>query len=217
MRIIKSLRPCVSFILGVGLIASSLALASAQQPATQKRPLTHKDYDTWHSIQSPQISRDGKLVAYAFMAQDADSEIVVRNVASGAEWRAPRGYRPPAPPPDDSLPNFGELIAAQGRLARPVFTADSRFVVFSIEPTKAELNKAKKEKKKPEDMPKNALSIMDVSNGQVARVERVKNFQVPEDGSGFIAYLLEAKSDQKKPEETRSAATPSESPTAGAS
>src|SRR3989442_3325776 len=193
MRIIKSLRPCVSFILGVALIATSLALASAQQPGAQKRPLTHKDYDTWHSIQSPQISRDGKLVAYAFMAQDADSEIVVRNVASGAEWRAPRGYRPPAPPPDDSLPNFGELIAAQGRLARPVFTADSRFVVFSIEPTKAELNKAKKEKKKPEDMPKNALSIMDVSNGQVAKIDRVKNFQVPEDGSGFVAYLLEAK------------------------
>ena len=193
MRIIKSSRPCVSFILGVALIASSLALASAQQPATQKRPLTHKDYDTWHSIQSPQISRDGKFVAYAYMAQDADSEIVVSNVASGNEWRATRGYRPPAPPPDDSLPNFGELIAAQGRLARPAFTADSRFVVFSIEPAKAELNKAKKDKKKPDDMPKNALGIMDLSNGQVARIDRVKNFQVPEDGAGFVAYLLEAK------------------------
>src|SRR3989441_790724 len=193
MRIIRSSRPCVSFILGVALIASSLALASAQQPATQKRPLTHKDYDTWHSIQSPQISRDGKFVAYAYMAQDADSEIVVRNVASGNEWHATRGYRPPAPPPDDSLPNFGELIAAQGRLARPAFTADSRFVVFSIEPAKAELNKAKKDKKKPDDMPKNALGIMDLSNGQVARIDRVKNFQVPEDGAGFVAYLLEAK------------------------
>ncbi len=206
MKIIRSSRPCVSFILGVALIITSLGLASAQQPATPKRALTHKDYDTWHSIQSPQISRDGKFVAYAYMAQDADSEIVVRNVAAGTEWRAARGYRPPAPPPDDSIPNFGELIAAQARLARPAFTADSRFVVFSIEPAKAELNKAKKAGSSPTvregagttasrdaNMPKNALGIMDLSNGQVAKIDRVKNFQVPEEGAGFIAYLMEAK------------------------
>ena len=186
-------RRIMSLTCAVALIVTSFAQAFAQQPAQAKRPLTHQDYDSWHSIQAPQISRDGKFVAYAYMAQDADSEIVVRNVASGTEWRAARGYRPPAPPPDDSIPNFAELIAAQARLSRPLFTADSRFVVFSIEPTKAELNKAKKEKKKAEDMPKNALGIMDVSSGQVARVERVKSFQVPEDAGGFIAYLMEAR------------------------
>src|SRR5437762_3151800 len=209
MRIIRSSRPCVSFILGVALIVTSLAGAFAQQPGTPKRPITHKDYDTWHSIQSPQISRDGKLVAYAYMAQDADSEIVVRSVVTGPEWRAARGYRPPAPPPDDSIPNFGELIAAQGRLARPGFTADSRFVVFSIEPAKAELNKAKKDKKKPDDMPKNALGIMDLSNGQVARIDRVKSFQVPEEGGGFIAYLMEAKPGASP---NRDGAAPKENP-----
>src|SRR5436190_15093106 len=184
MRIIRSSRPCVSFILGVALVVTSLARVSAQQPAAPKRPITHKDYDTWHSIQSPQISRDGKFVAYAYMAQDSDSEIVVRNVTSGNEWRAARGYRPPAPPPDDSIPNFGELIAAQARLARPAFTADSRFVVFSIEPAKAELNKAKKaggsstaregagSASRDANMPKNALGIMDLSSGQVAKIDR---------------------------------------------
>ena len=106
-----------------------------------KRALTHRDYDSWHSIQSPQISRNGKFIAYAYLAQDGDSEIVVRNLTSGTEWRAPRGDRPPALPPDDSIPNVAELIAANARLVRPAFTADSRFVIFSIEPTKAELNK----------------------------------------------------------------------------
>jgi len=55
--------------------------------------------------------------------KDGDSEIVVRNLASGAEWRAPRGYRAPAPPPDDSIPNVAELIAANARLSRPFFSA----------------------------------------------------------------------------------------------
>jgi len=206
-------RQCTSAICAFALLATSFAYAVGQET---KRPLTHQDYDSWHSIQSPQISRDGKFIAYAFMAQDGDSEIVVRNLAGGAEWRAPRGYRPPVPPPDDSIPNVAELIAANARLSRPVFTADGRFVVFSIEPTKAELNKAKKEKKKPEDMPKNALGIMDTSNGQVARIERVKSFQVPEDGAGFIAYLMEPKSEPARgssPTVRESSSTP----TAGAS
>ncbi len=200
-------RRSVSLMCAIALVATSLAQAFAQQPANAKRPITHKDYDAWHSIQSPQISRDGKFVAYAYMAQDEDSEIVARNLATGQEWRAARGYRPPAPPPDDSIPNFGELIAAQARLARPTITADSRFVVFSMEPAKAELNKAKKDKKKPEDMPKNGLGIMDLSNGQVAKIDRVKNFQVPEDAGGFIAYLMES-----KPAANREATPPKENP-----
>src|ERR1700756_515920 len=113
-------RRYVSALCAIALIVTSLAHTFAQQP-TAKRAITHKDYDSWRSIQSPQISRDGKFVAYAYMAQDEDSEIVVRNIATGTEWRAPRGYRLPAPPPDVSLPNFAELIAAQGRLVRPQF------------------------------------------------------------------------------------------------
>ena len=170
-----------------------------QQPKTvgTKRPLTHKDYDSWRTIQAAQISRDGKFIAYAYMPQDGDGEIVVRNVGSAVEWRAPRGYRPPVPPPDDPGTNIAEFQAGQARLVRPVFTADSRFVVFGTEPTKAELNKAKKDKKKPEEMPKNGIGIIDLATGTVTKIERVKSFQVPEDGSGFIAYLMEAQPPEK--------------------
>src|SRR5258706_4482772 len=195
-------RQCTSAICALALLVTSFTYALGQET---KRALTHQDYDSWHSIQSPQISRNGKFIAYAFMAQDGDSEIVVRNLASGTKWRAPRVYRPPAPPPDDSIPNVAELIAANARLSRPLFTADSRFVVFSIEPTRAELNKAKKAGSSPivregsgnnpaaKEGLKNALGIMDTSSGQIARIERVKSFQVPEDAGGFIAYLLEPK------------------------
>jgi hypothetical protein len=180
-------RQCTSAICLIALLATSFVHALGQ--TAPKRALTHQDYDSWHSIQSPQISRDGKLIAYAYMAQDGDSEIVVRNLSSGAEWRAPRGYRPPVPPPDDSIPNVAELIAANARLVRPAFTADSRFVVFSVEPTKAEVNKAKKASSSPatregsgnnpapKEGLKNALGIIDTSTGQVTRIERVKSFK----------------------------------------
>ncbi len=189
-------RQGASLICTVALLATSFAYSFGQQQTVPgKRPLRHQDYDSWHSIQAPQISRDGKFVAYAFMAQDGDSEIVARNLATGAEWRAPRGYHPPVPPPDDPGANIAEFQATQARLTRPVFTADNRFVVFSAEPTKAEVARAKKLGSSPtvrEDL-RNALGIIDLSDGQVTRVERVKSFQVPEDGSGFIAYLLEPK------------------------
>src|ERR687895_886818 len=137
----KAQRP-VSFLSALVLLIATLG-AQAQQPATAKRPLTHNDYDSWRSIQAAQISRNGNFVAYAYTPQDGDGEIIVRNVASGTEWRAPRGYRPPVPPPDDPGANVAEIQAEQARLLRPVFTADTRFLVFGTEPAKAELNKAK--------------------------------------------------------------------------
>jgi len=200
----------VSLLCTIALFAT---MALAQQAAPAKRALTHQDYDSWRSVVAQQVSRDGKFVAYAYMPQDGDGEIVVRNLATGVEWKAPRGYRPPVPPPDDPGTNIVEFMAEQARLLRPVFTADSRFLIFSTEPTKAEVTKAKKDKKKPEDMPRNGLSIMDLSNGTVTRIEKVKTFRVPEDGSGFIAYQLEgAKPEALKPEPAKPEEKPSVSP-----
>ena len=207
------LQRSVALLCTVALFAT---MAVAQQAAPAKRALTHQDYDVWRSVVAQQVSRNGKFVAYAYMPQDGDGEIVVRNLATGVEWKAPRGYRPPVPPPDDPGTNVAEFMAEQARLLRPVFTADSRFLIFGTEPTKAELNKAKKEKKKPEDMPRNGLSIMDLSNGTVTRIERVKTFRVPEDGSGFIAYQLEAAKPEAKPSAPPTA-QPSPSPEASPS
>lgn len=184
----------VFFLLAFTLLFAFTALAQ------NKRPLTHQDYDAWKSIQAPQLSRDGKWVAYALMPQDGDGEIIVRNLASGTEWKVNRGYRPPVSPSAGDETGPPVAFGAPNRAVRPVFTADSKFLIFTIEPTKAALNQAKKDKKRPEEMPRNALGIVDLSNGQITRIEKVKNFQVPEDGAGWLAYQLEAKPEEKKPE-----------------
>ncbi|HWQ35482.1 MAG TPA: prolyl oligopeptidase family serine peptidase [Blastocatellia bacterium] len=198
------LRQTVMIVCTLALVFPGFpARTFAQQPAVAaKRALTHQDYDAWRSIQGQQLSRDGKWLAYALVPQDGDGEIVVRNLTTGTEWKHGRGWRPPAPPPSSDDPAaMAAAFQAMNRVTRPFFTADSRFVAFTIEPDKAEVLKARKEKKKPEEMPKNALGLMDLSSGQVTRIEKVKSFQVPEDGAGFIAYLLEPKPEEKKPEE----------------
>lgn len=187
----------------LGLLALLVsASAFAQQP---KRPLTHADYDSWRAIQGQSLSRDGKFVAYALVPQDGDGEVVVQNLATGVEWRHSRGAAPVNPPPrsPEAQPGPGPGFGQGPFAGRPFFTADSRFVVFQILPAKADTEKAKKEKKRPEDMPKNAMGIMNLSNGEVTRIDRVKSFQVADDGTGFIAYALEAKIEERKPEDRR--------------
>ena len=189
---------------------SSAQQGAAKQQAVAKRALTHADYDAWRGIQGQSLSRDGKFLAYAAVPQDGDAEIIVRNLASGAEFRHGKGWRPPTPPPDNPEAGpgpgagFGALAGARVR-----FTADSKFAIFTIEPNKADVLKARKDKKTPEQMPKNALGIMDLATGQVTRIERVKNFQVPEDGAGWLAYAMEAKQEEKKPEAAADAPKPS--------
>jgi len=172
----------------------------AQQAAVKKRPLNHKDYDTWKTIQSQLLTRDAKFLGYVLNAQDADGEVVVRNLASSQEWRYNRGKRgeAPAAPPSDDLEDQGRGGGARGGgpgagSAALTFTPDGRFAVFQILPTEAETEAARKENRRPADMPQNAMGIMDLTNGKVERVERVRRFAMPEDASNVLAYTLEPK------------------------
>src|SRR5262245_35042376 len=78
---------CTLALLGFSVWPRPQAAQQAATPASAKRTLTHQDYDNWRSIQSQQLSRDGKWVAYALIAQDADGEIIARNLATGNEYR----------------------------------------------------------------------------------------------------------------------------------
>ncbi len=162
-----------------------------------KRPLTHRDYDSWRSIQGPTLSRDGKFLAYALVPQDGDGEFVVRNLATGTEWRSPRGSRTEPATAPGGRPNREGRFGGAG--SRTAFTADGRAVLFTIAPTKAAIDQAKKARKRPEEMPKNALGIMDLTTGRVTRIERVKDFQVPEEGGSFFAYRREPQVEEQRP------------------
>ncbi len=189
---------------------SFYSLSLLAQPAA-KRPLAHTDYDTWRAIQLQQLSRDGKFLAYALNPQDADGEVVARVLATGTEWRYPRGHRPDAPPavasddePLESQPFEEDQGRGGGRggaagagaatgASGLAITYDSRYLVFQVFPSKAEQETARKENRRAADMPQNAMGLMDLSTGKVDRVERVRRFAVPEQGAGFVAYLLEPK------------------------
>lgn len=170
-----------------GVLAALFAafLLSAQ---SAKRPLTHKDYDAWRSISSQQLSRDGKYLAYGVFPQDGDGEVIVRNLVTGQESKYAAGARP-APPP---AATEEEGPPPQPRAVTIEFSSDSRTLVFSTFVPKADVAKAKKEKKTAEQMPKDSMVVVNLASGAMAKVDRVKQFHMPENASGYLAYLKEA-------------------------
>src|SRR5262245_61202835 len=101
---------CTLALLSFAIWPRSQAAQQATASVSTKRPLTHQDYDNWRSIQGQQLSRDGKWVAYTLMAQDGDGEVVTRNLATNAEYRYGRGWRPPVQPAENPE---GPAIPAQ--------------------------------------------------------------------------------------------------------
>lgn len=155
--------------------------------------LTHDDYDSWKSIVSPEISADGKWILFLETPQDGDAVLVVKNVADGREFRQVIGYS-------------GEGTNAE-RAARAKFTYKARHVVFMISPTKAEIDTAKKTKKENKkgnnDNGKKKLGIMNLGDGAVVVVDSVKSFELPEEASGWVAYLKEAPAKKDKKEDEK--------------
>ncbi len=155
---------------------------------TGKRPLNHRDYDSWKTIAGQRLSNDGKFLAYSVFPQDGDGEVVIRNLVTGKDQHEPAGARPA--PEQAAVPEEGPPPPPRG--VTIAFSADGRTLVFSTFATKAETDKAKKEKKTPAQMPKDGMVIVDLASGKAMRIARVKQFTMPDKSAGYLAYLKEA-------------------------
>ena len=163
---------------------------AAAEPTQAKRPLAHRDYDAWRSIATPILSRDGRYFAYSYMPQDGDGDLVVRDLRTGKEQRYGVGALPPPPLPDpDATPDAPLPV----RNVRIFFTGDSKYLICTTYPLKGDTRKAKREKKKPEEMPKGGLVIVDLTTFASTPVASVKSVQVPSKAGDWIAYLKESK------------------------
>jgi dipeptidyl aminopeptidase/acylaminoacyl peptidase len=164
----------------IGVLAvPTLSIELAGQAA--KRPLTYDAYESWKSIQGTTLSRDGRWLAYALTAQGVDGELIVRNVSSGQEYRHARGIN-------------------------PEFTADGKFVVFTIAQTKAEEEQQREQERRASargrgrgdeaggerNQPRTSAGVMTLATGQVATIERIGSVSLAEDGSTWVALHRKA-------------------------
>ena len=172
------------------LVAGALLFAQS----AGKRPLTHKDFDSWRSISGQQVSRDGRWLAYAYMPQEGDGDLIVRDLVSGKEYRENAGALPPPPVQNPAEVNPEAEPPRRTLVIR--FTSDNQFVIASTFPTKTESEQAKKDRRTAQ----NGALVIRLSDGVVTRVASVKNFQVPDKGGSWVAFLKEAKPEERRPD-----------------
>lgn len=151
-------------ILLTALLALLAIQTTAQTPV--KKPLNHDVYDQWKSVGERTISNNGAFAVYTVNPQEGDGMLVIRSMNGSQELKVPRGY--------------GAAISY-----------DSRYIVFKIKPFYKETRDARIKKKKPDEMPKDTLGIVEWGKDSVVKIARVKSFKMPEKGSGWLAYHLE--------------------------
>jgi len=160
----------VRFIVAALIVLSfgSLRTGAAAGGAPAKVPLDYRAYDGWNSILGTALSDDGRYAAYALVPEDGDPTLIVHDFQTGADVKEPRG-------------------------TDPAFSADSRFVVYAVRAPNADIHKALRAHKKPDEQPKNGLGVLDLTTGAATTVERVKDFKLPADaGTDTLAYALES-------------------------
>ena len=144
----------------------------------ERRALTQADFDAWRSIRDVTLSADGRWAAWSLVPQVGDGEVVLRNLRSGSELRHTRGFigRPqmkPGASRDDAI-----------RFPAPRFTADGSYLVFTIEPNRAELEKARRQKRGGKaETPRPSLGILRTGDGHVDEIASVKSFKLGEGSS----------------------------------
>jgi dipeptidyl aminopeptidase/acylaminoacyl peptidase len=157
------------------LLLSVPLLSTAQS----KKPLDHSVYDRWQSVQGAQISDDGKWVVYMINPQEGDGDLIIQSTDGNYKKAVPRGYS-------------------------SVITNDSRFVIFKVRPLFKDTRDARIKKKRPDELPKDSLAIVELGKDSVWKVARVKTFKTPEKGNGWVAYHM----DKALPEPPKPAAKP---------
>jgi hypothetical protein len=112
------------------------------------------------------LSRDGVYLVWGARPQKGDPEMHLVHLATDRSTPYPRG-------------------------TAPRFTHDNRFLLMTVVPAQADVDQARKDKKKPEEMPKNSLVIVELATGTSRTIERIQSYNLAEEGSAWISYRTE--------------------------
>ena len=135
----------------------------AQNPA--KKSLTIDDFGSWKILANPIISNDGARIAFEQNPQKGDGLLIVKTGKSTFDT-IPRGNK-------------------------AAFGPENDFIAFSIRQPEDSIRKAKLDKVKKEDMPKDSLGIWVFERNEMRKFPKQKSFKIPEENARWIAFTVE--------------------------
>ena len=149
-----------------------------------KPPLDHSVYDNWKSVSGLTVQNDGDWARWTVAPQEGDVVLHLYNTKTGKTYDIPR--------------------ASQAKISE-----DATKVFFRIAPTFQETRQAKIDKKKPNEMPKDSIGILDLATGHIDKYPMVKNFKTGDKLTGFVAFQ-EAEKPAPKPDPKKDKKGPKE-------
>ncbi|MDR1055902.1 MAG: prolyl oligopeptidase family serine peptidase [Prevotellaceae bacterium] len=152
------------------LIISLILILTSASLVAQKKVLDHSVYDGWKTITGESLTKNGGYTVYYINPQEGDGSLVVTNTKNNSSFSVSRGYQ-------------------------HTITPDQQQVVFLIKPLFADTRDAKIKKRKPEEMPKDSLAILNFGTQRVFKIPYVKSYKMGKDASNYVAYLSVAPAD----------------------
>ena len=142
-----------------------------QETKTTPRPIELPDILAWKRIQSATPSNDGQFFAYKLAPTEGDSEVVVRRIKDGKEWRFPAGEAA-------AFGGFGPEGARE-----VTFSDDSKWVAFTIAPGFKEAKRLKKEHKPLQ----NKVTLVNLETEKKTEFEKIKRFSFSGEKPSWLA------------------------------
>ncbi|MCA0376526.1 MAG: prolyl oligopeptidase family serine peptidase [Gemmatimonadetes bacterium] len=154
-----------------------------------KRAITQDTYDEWRGISGATLTRDGKWAVYTVSPVVGEGELVIRSTSSSTEYRVPRGYTGRPQLQAGAGAGGGEEAAPSFSVQPAQASADSRFVVVTIYPARADVERARTRRGAPQ--PRSTMAVINLADGAVTRVPNVRSWSLARNGGRFLAYQLE--------------------------
>lgn len=165
------------------LVVLACVAAGPLNAQSTRKILTQDTYDFWRTITGSSLSPDGRWAAYTLSPVVGDGEVIARATDGTTEHRIPRGW---TGRPINSVTVDSPFVAQA-----PQFSADSKYLVFLSYASKADFDRARHEKRPAARQPKASLTLVELANGRVTTVPRVRSFRQARESARFVAYLLE--------------------------
>ena len=170
------------------MLLFAVASAFAQKPA-----LDHSVYDSWNSLKSISVPKNGDILLYTITPGEGDATYVIENIKTGKKIEVPRA-------------------------ARVQLSEDGTKAIAVIKPLFSQTRDAKIKKAKKENMPKDTLAVIDLASGKIEKFGNYKSHNAPDKLFSYIAFEQTpakekpAGKDEKKADKSAPAKEPTPSP-----
>ena len=163
-RLTRNLFSRLSILAMVLMGAPTLLVGQIQEENPEPRSIGLQDILGWKRIVGPTLSKDGAWFAHRISPGEGNSELVVRSTVDDTEHRFPVGER-------------GGAV---------VFSDDSRWLAYTITPTKEEADKPRGQGAPA----RNKAAILELATGTTTEVEDVQSFAFAGERGGWIALRM---------------------------